>query len=767
MIPLETRALNATSGRFRVGEWLIDPALDEISRGTEVVKLEPRMMRLLCRLAETRGRVVSSQQLLDSVWAGVVVGPASVYQAISALRKILGDSDATPTYIATVLRKGYRLLAAVESEVIESADVPAPAELGHPPILTSERRGLRRKLAAGALISLAIIVAINFALAPREQPAATIRPPITAAWPAPNIPSIAILPFQAVVPGEPTQLFAACMADVLHNRLATQKGLLVVSVASARNLMDPRMDVRHIGERLHAKYVLRGNVARVDDQLRVNVTLVQTSSGAAVWSESFARPASEVAALREEIVANVGVKLNVEIGSAGNAPIDLAAYEIFMRGLQAMEQLNTQGYLAARAIFHRATALYPDFARPYLGLAQALHLLSWSDIPDAKNQKELAIKMLDRALELDPEFGEAMIWRAQYNEDPIEAEEMYRRGLDLVPSYDGGAFIYASFLWNQGRTGEAFDATNRGLRVDPMSGLMMQMKASILAFGRGDIPAQQAVLRELLAIHPNSPMAIVSLGLSRYIWSGETAEGIAILEREIARDPGSQPARFWAASAYLDVDDAAAASWAAKGAPSAPLEVAQFRRDPHPIASMPPDPELQTWAIWSDMSVSPVGDALRDEAIATGNSALALAAFEKMRSNFKGPPIEIRGMEVRHAHTLILSGDSERGRRLAKSLLQLFDAEQVGRPKYWFARDRASVYAMLGDDERALANLAESVRHKDLVRWWYTAELDPLFAHLRSNPRFQAMAATAKQHRARQRSLLEDMRSRGEVPQRP
>ena len=93
-----------------------------------IVKLEPRMMRLLCRLAETRGRVVSSQQLLDSVWPGVVVGPASVYQAISALRKILGDSDTTPTYIATVLRKGYRLLAAVEPAAEVTVNAPASAE---------------------------------------------------------------------------------------------------------------------------------------------------------------------------------------------------------------------------------------------------------------------------------------------------------------------------------------------------------------------------------------------------------------------------------------------------------------------------------------------------------------------------------------------------------------------------------------------------------------------------------------------------------------
>ena len=100
-----------TDASFRLGEWRVDPALDQISRDQETVRLEPRTMRLLVRLAETPGQVVSSRELLDTVWAGVVVGPASVYQAISQLRKLLGDTDPVPTFIVTVPRKGYRLIA--------------------------------------------------------------------------------------------------------------------------------------------------------------------------------------------------------------------------------------------------------------------------------------------------------------------------------------------------------------------------------------------------------------------------------------------------------------------------------------------------------------------------------------------------------------------------------------------------------------------------------------------------------------------------------
>jgi DNA-binding winged helix-turn-helix (wHTH) protein len=97
----------------QVGDWIVEPALDTISRNGESQKLEPRTMRLLICLVDSAGAVVSIERLLSEVWTGVIVGSASVYQAVSQLRKILGDTDPEPTYIATVPRKGYRLIAAV------------------------------------------------------------------------------------------------------------------------------------------------------------------------------------------------------------------------------------------------------------------------------------------------------------------------------------------------------------------------------------------------------------------------------------------------------------------------------------------------------------------------------------------------------------------------------------------------------------------------------------------------------------------------------
>src|SRR5260370_17955323 len=106
-----------------VGDFRVDPALDEISRDGATVKLEPRAMRVLVCLAEHAGEVVSVEQLLDAVWKDVLVTHDSVYQAVAGLRRALGDDPKNPIYIANVQRPGHRLIA--------------PVVLSQPPPLTS------------------------------------------------------------------------------------------------------------------------------------------------------------------------------------------------------------------------------------------------------------------------------------------------------------------------------------------------------------------------------------------------------------------------------------------------------------------------------------------------------------------------------------------------------------------------------------------------------------------------------------------------------
>src|SRR2546429_3943117 len=102
-----------TTAMLRIGAWCVNPASGQISRDGETARVEVRTMRLLLCLAEHSGELVSIDDLLAQVWPDVTVAPDSVYQAVASLRRLLGDDPKQPTYIETVPRLGYRMIATV------------------------------------------------------------------------------------------------------------------------------------------------------------------------------------------------------------------------------------------------------------------------------------------------------------------------------------------------------------------------------------------------------------------------------------------------------------------------------------------------------------------------------------------------------------------------------------------------------------------------------------------------------------------------------
>jgi DNA-binding winged helix-turn-helix (wHTH) protein len=144
--PAVTAHLTNESAPFTVGDWRVDPALRQIARGTEIVRVDPRNMRVLQLLASRAGEVVSQGDIEKIAWSGVAVTPDSVYQSIKQLRRALGERR----YIETVPRKGYRLAMPVSHEP------PAPVLAASTP-----PRLMRHRLLWGASIALAAAVGIG------------------------------------------------------------------------------------------------------------------------------------------------------------------------------------------------------------------------------------------------------------------------------------------------------------------------------------------------------------------------------------------------------------------------------------------------------------------------------------------------------------------------------------------------------------------------------------------------------------------------------
>lgn len=157
--------------RFRLENALIDPAANTIVTPAGTSRLEPRVMAVLAHLAAHAGGVVTRADLLDAVW-GECASDEALTQAVSHLRRVLGDDARRPKIIETIPKRGYRLLAAVEPVEAAPPDPAKPVAPDRPPLpsplLGAFAHARRIPLAASTLIGAGLLTAISAASSPRE-----------------------------------------------------------------------------------------------------------------------------------------------------------------------------------------------------------------------------------------------------------------------------------------------------------------------------------------------------------------------------------------------------------------------------------------------------------------------------------------------------------------------------------------------------------------------------------------------------------------------
>jgi len=747
---------NVTPETFKVGDWVVNPQLDEISRDGAVIKLEPRMMRLLLKLSESPGAVLSTPQLLDSVWSGVVVGPASVYQAVSALRKVLGDTDPTPSYVATVTRKGYRLVAPV-TPVEPAPPSPARESVPDPASRSARSRPWWIALPAAALV----LAGVWYAWPPASAPRATVKVPSPSRSIA-SLPRVAIPDLLQSPVDDEARTFAIAVSELLRTRLLSQPELVLLQNISSFGLQLGGQEFLEASRRIRAQYVLKGTARRSEDKVQIAVELVKIDNGQSLWKLSYDRPFSDMTEIREQIVSRIAQSLQVTLRDTGNTPVDLDQQLLYMQAL--LTKFSDAPPATAQAMFNRATVLYPQCARCYLGLGESLED---QRLPADSYQLRLdaASKAFDRAIELDPESAEALYRKAMHVEDEAVAEQMFRRAIQLAPNDEYAYMQYARFLEINKRTGEAIDMYNRSLQLDPVSMAPLLAMARIAIFTHGDVEQFERLLRQSIADCPGCG-ASTWLARSRLVFSGASADAVKILEQMPDINQEDFEAKPMLVAAYLDVDDPDAASAVAGNNALAQLQIAQYRHIRQRPSKLPEGLKRISFPGGPGAGISPLAEALRDEAMETHQYAVALSSLDTIFKSFTFPAPGGCKVSLVSAHVLLLSGKKSEAEAQARDILTMLDSEAVGRPPHWFARERAMAHMLLGDHEHAIAELQESQKRNNFVRWWYTGELDPLFAPLHSDPRFQLLVAAARKHRVEQRALVDEMRRKGEVPMR-
>jgi TolB-like protein/DNA-binding winged helix-turn-helix (wHTH) protein len=313
---------------FNIGEWRVDTASSQISRGAEVVRVDARVMRLLTCLAAREGEVVTTDDLLAEVWGGVVVTQDSVYQAVASLRRVLGDDPKSPTYVVTVPRQGYRLIAAVDRSLgAETAarSTPAMAATGGSALAVTAGSAVAAATSAGAAAmgrtvegagprhtqmlapaaessrrwKLATLLGVGAVLCLAQ--AASVDP--GAGVPAR---SVAILPFLDLTTESMDQeFFADGLTEEIIDDLSRTPGLKVPSATASFYFKGKQMTVANIARELGVAYVVDGSLRKADTTLRVAARLVRADNGFVVWSGTYDTQSDNVLNIQAEVAAQV------------------------------------------------------------------------------------------------------------------------------------------------------------------------------------------------------------------------------------------------------------------------------------------------------------------------------------------------------------------------------------------------------------------------------------------------------------------------------
>lgn len=301
--------------KLLIGDWLVDPASSEISRRRQTTRLETRAMRLLLCLADHPGEVVSIDDLLNQGWAGVIVSSDSVYQAMTSLRRQLGDDAKQPIYIETVPRLGYRMVAKVRpwtdspertEPARDTSRASSPAPSGS---ASRVRAGLAIALAAGVCLALAILSLLhagNGSVAASPQNIAAHQP----------AKSIAVVPFLDLTEGMVEETFADGMTEELIDKLSKVPGLMVPSPTASFYYKGRKIPVADLAKNLGVIYLLDGSVRKSGSRVRVAARLIRADNAYVIWTETYDRPFDDILMVQDDIASKVTAALKRSIESA-------------------------------------------------------------------------------------------------------------------------------------------------------------------------------------------------------------------------------------------------------------------------------------------------------------------------------------------------------------------------------------------------------------------------------------------------------------------
>jgi adenylate cyclase len=356
------------------------------------------------------------------------------------------------------------------------------------------------------------------------------------AFPLPDKPSIAVLPFVNMSEDAKQEFFSDGITEEIITALSKIPRLLVIARNSTFTYKGKPVKIKQVSEELGVRYVLEGSVRKSGDKVRITAQLIDAITGNHLWAERYDRDLKDIFALQDEITLKIIQALQVKLAAGEQARVtgkgteNLTAY---LKALQANEQflrMNKQGSTMAKQLAREAIALDPKYARPYTVIALS-HMLDlyfrFSESPE--ESMKLAVDAAQKALALDDSdslthscFSALYIMQRQHDKAIASAE----RALELSPSGVRALSSFGTALIYACRFSEAVQYFEQAIRLDPFppSSLFRNLGVAYRGIGRYEDAIVQ--YKKALKLEPDD--LFIHLGLAHtYIKLGREKEAQA------------------------------------------------------------------------------------------------------------------------------------------------------------------------------------------------------------------------------------------------
>ena len=453
---------------YRFEDVQIDLRSFRLFKAGEVVQVEPKALNLLVFLVENRGRLVEKHELLDAVWNDTFVTENVLTRAIAQLRKALADDPKEPRYIETVPTLGYRFIAKVEAEQVPEGAGTALIPSGEIASIPSRHARWRVPVVLG--LTLSVVVAVAAFWIERRGGHISGGAPIR---------SLVVLPLENLS-GDPSQEYLADgMTDELITALGQIGALRVISRTTATQYKNAHKSLPQIARELNVDAVVEGSVVRSGDQIRIAAQLIDAPADKQLWARSYDGDLRGVLGLQNKVAGAVAEEIRIQLTPnertqlADAGQVNPRAYEALLKGYFFDRQSTPEQEQKALQYFRQAAELDPKFARAYVGIARSYDFLAHMNVVPTGEAMAASDEAVGKALELEPDLGEAYAERAWnlliFHWDFPGAERDFRRALELDPSaspvHDGLAERSAVM----GRFDEALPEIRRAQDLDPLN----------------------------------------------------------------------------------------------------------------------------------------------------------------------------------------------------------------------------------------------------------------------------------------------------------